>query len=289
MTELPSCQVVVVTHDSDATIADCIAAALAQEEVALDLVIVDNGSRNDPASLVISSARHVWIRNPHNPGFAVACNQGAAVGAAPWLLFLNPDCILPPQALIQLIRVAEGRLGDGLLGAQLLEADGRLQPASRRLAPTPARLLSGRITLPEPAWREHPERAPDFEALEAISGALMLIPRRLFEALQGFDEGYRLHVEDLDLCRRVRERGDWVGIAPRVRVRHLKGTSSRKRPVWVEWHKHRGMLRYFRKFDRASTSPWLSGLLLTGLLIRFPLAALRAAWRARGTPGMGNS
>src|SRR3546814_14460129 len=63
------------------------------------------------------------------------------------------------------------------------------------------------------------------------------------------DEGYRLHVEDLDLCRRAREAGAAVAVANDVRVVHVRGVSSRSRPGFFEWHKHRGMWRYFRKFE----------------------------------------
>jgi GT2 family glycosyltransferase len=77
----------------------------------------------------------------------------------------------------------------------------------------------------------------------------MLMPRRLFDRLGGFDEGYRLHAEDLDLCRRARMAGATVAVANDIRVLHVRGVSSRARPLFVEWHKHRGLWRYFRKFE----------------------------------------
>ena len=113
--------------------------------------------------------------------------------------------------------------------------------------------------------------------VDAISGALMLMPHRLFESLGGFDEGYVLHCEDLDLCRRALLAGHGVAIANDVRVLHHKGTSSRRRPVWVEWQKHRGMLRYFKKFDADCSPWWLRVAVRLGVWLRFPLAA----WRAR--------
>lgn len=272
--------VVIVLHNSAATLRDCLEALLAQPALA-EVVLVDNASEDGWRAQLPDDPRLGRVLNPDNRGFSTACNQGAAATRSPWLLFLNPDCLLPDGALMELLDVAQARGGAGLLGAQLLEADGLLQAAARRWAPTPDRLLGGRVDLPLPPWSEQPTLAPEFEPLEAISGALMLIPRRLFEALQGFDEGYRLHCEDLDLCRRVRQSGAWVGIAPRVRVVHHKGTSSRRRPLWVELHKHLGMWRYFRKFDAASASIWTTGLIWLGLCARYPLAALRSAWRAR--------
>ena len=70
--------------------------------------------------------------------------------------------------------------------------------------------------------------------------------------------------------------GRRVALARDVRVVHLKGTSSRRRPVWVEWQKHRGMLRYFRKFDAAASPLWLRIAVPLGVWLRFPFAARRA-------------
>src|SRR3546814_7396566 len=81
------------------------------------------------------------------------------------------------------------------------------------------------------------------------------MPRSVFNAVGGFDERYRLHAEDLDLCRRVRDAGHAVYVANRVRVLHLRGVSSRRRPWWVEWHKHRGIWRYLRRFDPQLRNP----------------------------------
>lgn len=89
------------------------------------------------------------------------------------------------------------------------------------------------------------------QPVDIISGALMLMPRALFDRIGAFDEGYRLHAEDMDLCRRARDAGALVAVANDIRVLHIRGVSSRARPVFVEWHKHRGLWRYFRKFEAA--------------------------------------
>jgi GT2 family glycosyltransferase len=93
------------------------------------------------------------------------------------------------------------------------------------------------------------DEARAVQEVEAISGALMLLPRALFDRIGGFDANYRLHVEDLDLCRRARDAGALVAVANDVSVVHVRGVSSRSRPGFSEWHKHRGLWRYFRKFE----------------------------------------
>jgi N-acetylglucosaminyl-diphospho-decaprenol L-rhamnosyltransferase len=272
--------IVVVSHDSGALLLAGVAAALAQQ-APVEVIVIDNASLDGSPEALPPDARLRVLRNPDNPGFGAACNQGAALARGDALLFLNPDCALPREAVTTL----RARLADdpdlGVLGAQLLNADGTPQAAARRRTPTPTRALRRALGLA----RDDLEMAPSagstpLEFVDAISGALMLLPRRVFDALGGFDPGYRLHCEDLDLCRRALQAGHRVAIATGVRVLHLKGTSSRRRPVWVEWQKHRGMLRYFHKFDAAQSPWWLRLAVPLGVWLRFPLAALRAALRA---------
>jgi GT2 family glycosyltransferase len=244
---------VVVTHESAATIDDCLARLRAAEGVS-QVRVVDNGSTDDTLAIVqrhaAIDARVRFIGNPDNPGFAVACNQGAREADAPWLAFVNPDCLVEPDALSRLLVRARALGADVLLGADLVDEAGARDGAARRNDPDFAAMLRG--PLRARAGRPLDVAADEAQALQrvdAVSGALMLLPRALFERLHGFDEGYRLHAEDLDLCRRAREAGAVVAVANDVRVLHLRGVSSRARPGFVEWHKHRGLWRYFRRFE----------------------------------------
>ena len=108
----------------------------------------------------------------------------------------------------------------------------------------------------------------------------MLLPRDLFVRIGGFDAGYRLHAEDLDLCRRVRQAGATVAIANDIEVLHVRGVSSRRRPLFVEWHKHRGLWRYFRKFDAARHGLIAQAAVASMIWARFPFALAAKGWRA---------
>lgn len=277
--------VIVVSHDSGEDLCRCVAAVL--EQPVRELIVIDNASRDGAPARLPQNPRLRLLRNLENRGFAVACNQGAALASGSHLLFLNPDCLLPPDAAAELGRIASADPGLGVLGAQLLNEDGSAQAASRRRTPTPGRALRHALGIGQDAIAvggatpEAGTNSAKIEAVQAVSGALMLLPRTVFEHLGGFDEGYVLHCEDLDLCRRALQAGYRVALANDVRVTHLKGTSSRRRPVWVEWQKHRGMLRYFRKFDAVAAPAWLRLAVPVGVWLRFPWAALRAWWRAR--------
>ncbi|MGY0505529.1 glycosyltransferase family 2 protein [Luteimonas sp. e5] len=271
---------VVVSFNSATTIDECLRRLRAAHGVD-EIRVVDNASGDGTMEIVqrhaLADVRLRFIANPDNPGFAVACNQGAADSDAPWLAFVNPDLLVEADALLRLRDAATG-LGEALLGAELHGEDGEPDPAARRRDPDFAamlRLAAARdLAVPRDAGRA-------VQPVDAVSGALMLLPRSLFVRIGGFDEGYRLHAEDLDLCRRARQAGAVIACANDVHVLHVRGVSSRSRPLFVEWHKHRGLWRYYRKFD-APNHGLVTRLAVFGMIwARFPLALARKAMAAR--------
>lgn len=274
--------VVVVSYASATTIEACLFRLLAARDVAR-VVVIDNASPDDSVERVQRMAgrdpRLSLVRNPDNRGFAAACNQGATAISQPWVAFVNPDAYVGRDTLSRLAAHAAARPGAGLLGVELVDEAGLIDPSSRRSDPSLRDQLSGLGRRDNLFLGRDP--ALTVQPVEAVSGALVLMPLGLFVRLGGFDEGYRLHAEDLDLCRRVREAGYEVVVANDLRITHVRGVSSRRRPVWVEWHKHRGLWRYFRKFEAAVTPAWLRPLLWLGVWSHFAVAAPCAWWRSR--------
>lgn len=269
---------IVVSHFSEETIGACLARLLEGEGVT-QVRVIDNASTDGTMEIVqryaSSDPRVRFVANPDNPGFAVACNQGAADSDAPWLAFVNPDLMVEPDTLMRLRAAAES-IGPALVGAELVGEDGRPDPAARRRDPDFAAMLASKAARELAVPRDI---AQPLQEVDAVSGALMVLPRALFRLVGGFDEDYRLHAEDLDLCRRIRAFGGRVAIANEVRVLHVRGVSSRARPLFVEWHKHRGLWRYFRKFDGARHRGFTRALVWTMIWTRFPFAMARAISR----------
>ncbi|MEO8742510.1 MAG: glycosyltransferase family 2 protein [Lysobacteraceae bacterium] len=274
-------RVVVVTHCSATTIIECLQRLLAAADVT-EVVVIDNGSDDDTVARVMpfseSELRLTLRVDPENPGFASACNDGAMDCKQPWLAFVNPDCMLELDTFTRLLTHAREVPKLGALGCVQADVNGIEDAAVRRRDPSLRKILFAG------GARGALHVAGDGSAVQlvdALSGALMLMPTAVFEQLGGFDADYPLHAEDLDLCRRARDAGFAVCIANDVRVTHLRGVSSRRRPLWVEWQKHRGLWRYFSKFEAPQTSMSMRALLWCGLWAHYFIAALRVLLRAR--------
>lgn len=266
--------VIVVSADSGPGLRECVRRVLACT-TPLELLLIDNASGDGvPAALARAyehDARFRLIQNHRNLGFGPAANRAAAQAKGERLLVLNPDCLLDQASLDRLLAVFAEEKQVGLLGAVVCDAQGAPDPASHRRDPLLRRALA---SLSGSAGERVEVGGPMPDGLveaEAVSGALMLLPRHLFERLGGFDEGYFLHCEDLDLCRRVRDAGWRVLLAGDVRVLHGKGGSSRHRPVFVSRHKHRGMWRWFRKFDPSARNPLVAAAVWLGIWAHFML------------------
>lgn len=277
---------IVVTYRSAETIDECLQRLRDAHDV-VAIRVVDNGSDDGTMEVVQRHAardpRVHFIANPDNPGFAVACNQGAAdladADEVQWLAFVNPDCLVETATLSRLRDHARESRREALLGADLVDEAGVRDTAARRRDPDFAAMLASLTRGAGTQLGIGVDEARVLQPVDAVSGALMLLPRALFERIRGFDTGYRLHAEDLDLCRRAREAGALVAVANDVRVVHIRGVSSRSRPVFVEWHKHRGLWRYFRKFEAARRSASMRAAVFTAIWLRFPLAVARAVRR----------
>lgn len=285
--EIGLTSVVVVAADSGPLLMACIGAALASN-VPVEVILVDNASADgEPErakSAYANDARLRLLHHDSNIGFGPACNRGASIARGDTLVFLNPDCTIEPDTIAILRRVAADSAKLGVLGIEILSPDGKRARGNRRREPTlwrAAMTFSGLAHF-ESRWPalggvEMPvlgkERRPAVEIVDAISGAFMFLPRPVFDEIRGFDEAYFLHVEDLDLCRRVRDAGYAVAIAHGPHAVHAQGGSSRHRPLFVAWHKHRGMWRYFRKFDPVARNPLASALAWAGIWTHFAVIA----------------
>lgn len=290
--------VVVVSHRSAATLEQCLTSVLASSAL-IELIVVDNASDDGSAGLAVRLAamepRLRVVANGDNRGYAAACNQGAAIAGGDALLFLNPDAFVAGDTIAAMRAHLAADATIGLLGARVVDSRGRRCGPQRRREPTARRSLMtltglARLEpwLPALAGVEAPEPSSAspaaIEPVDAVNGAAMLVRRAAFAAVGGFDAAFRLHAEDLDLCRRLRDAGWRVARAGDVTIVHIGGVSGRRRPLWVEWQKTRSLWRYFRK-HQPGAGVALRGAVAAGLALRLalktPLLLLRKALAQR--------
>jgi GT2 family glycosyltransferase len=266
--------VIVVSADSGPSLRECIRRLLTSD-MSLEVLLVDNGSSDGVPQAIdrayATDTRFKVIYNRGNLGFGPAVNQGAAAARGHAVMVLNPDCLVEAADLQRLLDVLAENPRAGLIGAVVCDEDGRADPASLRRDPLFRRAFNTMFGRDGEGINIEGEIPAAVIEAEAVSGALLLLPRTVYQRVGGFDEGYFLHCEDLDLCRRVRDMGYQVLLAGDVRVLHAKGTSSRHRPVFVSRYKHKGMWRWFRRHDPSARNPLLAAVVWVGIWSHFLL------------------
>lgn len=266
---------VIVSYRTGNALKACLAALLATENLE-QIVIADNGNDAGAEAMLNGAAerdaRVRILRGQGNIGFAAACNLAAREAKSETLAFINPDVILELDAITRLDS-ALAAAAPAIVGGDLRDDQGRPERGSRRDRLTLWRAVTSFTGLTRLGLRDfnrHTDPLPNAPApTGAISGALFVIRRADFERLGGFDEGYFLHVEDLDLCRRAEDAGMCVLFAPGPHGRHLRSTSEVDARD-ITRHKARSMARYFNKFakgpERALAA--VAGWILVGVVGR---------------------
>lgn len=281
--------VVMVVYMTGDALQESVACVLADPMVD-EFIIVDNGSSCAEAlglnGLAERDRRVVLIQGQGNVGFARGANLGARRATGEVLVFLNPDAFLQPGCLDELVRAIDDKPVPCIVGGRVLNADRTEQRGARRgdITPMSALMSLSQLARRVPAWRRYEvhweSEAPpeDVAAVPTISGACFCMRREDFDAVDGFDEGYFLHVEDVDLCWRVRQAGGVVLFQPKAEVVHL-GHTSRASPIKVEFHKGVGLARYFRK-RAENVSETLLAWLLSPIIVCTAVAR-PVMWRMR--------
>lgn len=276
----PFVSVVIVNYNAGKFLATCIASVLPQVD---EIIVVDNASTDFSLDLCykqfLGEKKLIIIRNNTNLGFAAACNTGAKAAKGDYLFFLNPDCSLDNGAVAELMRVMDADALIGMAGGLLVNADGSEQGGGRRAIPTPWRSFVRAFGLyhlterwPRLFFDFHLHKQPLPEqaiGVEAISGACMLVRRKAMLEVGLWDEAYFLHCEDLDWCMRFRQKGWRVMFVPSARITHALGVCGSVCPAFVEWHKHKGMIRFYNKFFRHQYPGILMWLIMLGVWVRF--------------------
>lgn len=261
MTDTPQSKnvsVIVVSYRTGPALWVCLYRVLQQTDLH-EVIVVSNGNEAEVEQhLRKLEAKHPKLKlvmGQGNVGFSKGCNLGVDAATGDVVVLLNPDAVLMQrdalQKLAALLADASKQPPVGLVGGILRNEDGSEQRASRRNFLTPRNALVEGAGLhrfglmkSETVNLDGSPLPAEAHAIPAISGACMAMERERYLQLRGLDEEYFLHVEDMDLCRRVYNSGGGVWIEPQVDVLHYRSTSAVS-SLFIERTKAKSFLRYF--------------------------------------------
>jgi GT2 family glycosyltransferase len=279
--------IIIVNFNGGPLILEAVEAALASS-IPVELLISDNGSTDGSLNAVYQAfgkdRRVHIISNGSNLGFSRANNIALKKAKGQYVLLLNPDCIIKPNTLTEMIDVMDANPDAGMSGCLIRNPDGSEQPGCRRAVPTPWRAFIRVLHLNKffPNYARfrtfllHQEPLPTAtDNVEAISGAFMLVRREAIDQVGFLDENYFMHCEDIDWCMRFSQAGWKILFVPTSEVTHYKGACSKDRPIRVLYHMHRGMIRFYRKYFRKQYPMPLMAIVAGTVWARFGVLLMR--------------
>lgn len=228
--------IIVVTYNSAECIKTCLQSVLAQDGLAIEVIVVDNVSVDNTIETVRGIDGSIkLICNQENVGFGRACNQGVASSTGKYVMLLNPDAAVDDKdSLAKLCQAMERNSQWGLTGTRVTEDDGSVECPPSQSYPKQDRTSRDFSKLPgEIAW---------------VFGASMFIKRDVFLSVGGFDPQFFLTSEETDLCLRIREKGYEIGFVSDVGVKHIGAASERGRDPYDTWRlRAPGLYRFWAK------------------------------------------
>jgi len=284
---IPTTIAIVVSYNSAAHLGLCLSSLEAQRGVDLEIHVVDNASTDGSAELVhreFPGAR--LTANPTNLGFARANNQVLDRAVADFYALVNPDTVLPPDAVAACVNHLRSHASAGIAATRLVFPDGTLQPSCysflgirnlfgetfgvHRLLPGLRPLSSFHMP-----WFRHDR----IQEVDWVPGAFLVVRGEVVRTVGGFDDEFFMYAEEMDWCRRIRNAGWRVVFLPEPAVTHIRGASSRSNagPMFVQ--NLMGRVRFLRKHRGVFVAAVARGLIAVSVLLRFLRQEVQALGR----------
>jgi hypothetical protein len=227
----PRLSIVIVNFNGLGHLENCLASLAAYAPAAAtEIVVVDNASTDGSAAMVGRWPDIRLVPLPVNRGFSAGNNAGISVSSGDLILLLNNDTVVPAGALDRLIETLDAHPEAAIAGPRLIDGEGRVElsfgPMISPLGELRQKLVTGlyeRRFAPVSRWVEARTRRERY--VDWVSGACLLVRRRVAEAVGGLDERFFLYTEDVDFCASVRATGWKVLFTPSAEIVHLRGRS----------------------------------------------------------------
>lgn len=267
----------IVNWNTKDELAHCLKSVLAQEGVGFEVIVVDNASSDESAAMVARDFPQVTlISNDKNVGFSRAHNQALKAAKGRYIMLVNPDTLLEERdTLLKVVTFADENPNVGIIGPRIENPNGSLQFSARRF-PTLGAGLFRRTPLGKlfpnnrfvksyimADWKHDEVRDVDW-----VSGAALIILRKVIDDIGPLDPGYFMYCEDVDWAYRAKQHGWQVCYYPLAKVKHRIGSASDQAPVRMIYQFHRSMFRFFMKHYAKGLNIILTPLIFTALAAR---------------------
>jgi N-acetylglucosaminyl-diphospho-decaprenol L-rhamnosyltransferase len=289
---MPELEVVIVSHGAEALLRRCLR-SLEEHPISdgeMRVTVVDSGSPDATPEMVARGFPAVRLRREANIGFSAANNLVLREDEAEAVLLLNPDTEVYAGTLDAALARLRSDPEIGMVGVKLVTESGELDHACKRSFPTPLSALAhftgiGRGEEAGAALSQYrATHLGDDEPgeVDAVNGAFMLCRAAAVQDVGLLDEGYWLYMEDLDWCHRFWDAGWKVFYEPAGTALHVKGGSSAsRRASKQEIAFHRGMGRFYRRFDAPQSNPLLNAAVYAGIGAKLAVSLAITAVRGR--------
>lgn len=284
--------IIIVNYNAKRLLEQCLQSVFrAAKELTHEIIVVDNHSTDgSPEELPLKYTGVKFILNRENRGFATACNQGIEICSGRYVLFLNPDTLVPEDCFRRCISFFELHPDAGAVGVRMTDARGRFLKESKRGFPSPAAaffkfiglaaLFPRSKTLAKYYAGHLPEK--ENQTVDILSGAFLMTRREALQQTAGFDESFFMYGEDIDLSYRLQATGYKNYYLGTISITHLKGGSTVPGREQIR-NFYEAMYRFIKKYYVGKKSPVYVNLLYAGVWLRKQLSI--AALIIRRIPG----
>jgi GT2 family glycosyltransferase len=290
-----SISIVIISFNVERLLKECIESVYCETtETPFDIWVIDNHSRDNSVQMLKDNFPNIHlIENDRNLGFPKANNQAIVKSTSDYILLLNPDTIVQDGAIDKMVRFMDEHPDVGVSGCRVLNEDGSLQLACRRSIPTPkvafyrltglSRLFPHSKTMARYNLTYLDPNTP--HEVDAVSGAFLVIRKKVVDAIGVLDENFFIYGEDMDWCIRAKKAGWKVMYYPHARIVHYKGVGCKTNHRKTTYEFYRAMYLFHRKHFAKDCSPLTNLAIYIGIVLTAALAWRRWLFSAKPNAG----
>jgi GT2 family glycosyltransferase len=270
--------VIIVNYNVKYFLEQCLHSVMkAVQELDAEVIVVDNNSTDGSIEyLVPGFPAVIFIKNDSNTGFGKANNHALQSARGEYILFLNPDTIVPEDCFKKCIHFLDANPSAGACGIRMLDGSGLFLPESKRSFPTTAAAfykLAGLAGL-FPSSKKFNKYSLNYldelsnHIVEVLAGAFMMIKKPVLDRIGGFDEQFFMYGEDIDLSYRMRQAGYENWYFAGSSIIHFKGESTKKESLKYLEMFYRAMIVFVNKHYKGNRAWITRSILKTGIGLR---------------------